>query len=155
MTFNWHSESVQINSITILHSEKSAEEFLDKIYPHWTDTIVVSADGVFPKDTKLKNLVIDSLSTNVNLPIVVFGANSLKKITVASTKKLIMDDFFQKDMYRFDDSEIVFNWDARSIAMFCFIWVNQNGSAVRENYADFREIFHPQSVRWYNNLIYE
>lgn len=155
MTFNWHSESVQINSITILPTEKSAQEFLDKIYPHWTDTIVVSADGVFPKDTTLKNLVIDSLSSNVNLPVVVFGANSLKKITVASTKKLIMDDFFLNDMYRFDSSESAFNWNARSIAMFCLIWVNQNGSEVRENYADFREMFNPESVKWYVNMIYE
>lgn len=155
MTFNWHSESVQLNSITILHTEKSAQEFLDKIYPHWTDTIVVSADGVFPKDTTLKNLAIDTLATNVNLPIVVFGANSLKKITVASTKKLIMDNFLHQDMYRFDSSESVYNWNARSIAMFCFTWVNQNGSEVRESYADLREMFHPESIRWYNNLIYE
>lgn len=155
MKYNWHLESVNINSITILNSEKSAQEFMDKIYPFWTDTIIVSADRVFPKDEKLKELALAKLSEDQNLPVIVFGQLSLEKIPVISNKKLIMDEFLSNDMYRYHDSERVFNWDEKSIAMFCFFWVNQSSESRRLNYADMREVYNPDSFRWYNHLIYE
>jgi hypothetical protein len=155
MKYKWHSESVQFNSITILRSEKSAQTFLDKIYPHWTDTIVVTADGVFPKSQQLKEAALSLLSSEDKLPVVVFGATSLESIPVVSSKKLIMDEFLNNDMYRFDTAESAFNWNERSIAMFCFIWVNQNNSELRLNYENMTDLFHPDSIRWYNKLVYE
>lgn len=155
MTYKWHSESVQINSVTIFKTEQSAQEFVDKIYPHWTDTIVVSADGAFPKDQILKGLVLNSLENRDDLPVVVFGFTALQGMKIASQKKLIMDEFLNNDMYRFDNSESVFNWNARSIAMFCFLWVSQNSNELRPSYADMRPMYNPDSVRWYNNLIYD
>ena len=154
MQYKWSSESMYINSITILPNENNAQEFIDKIYPYWADTIIVSADGVFPKDEKLKELALAKLSEDQNLPVVVFGATYLKNLSIASKKKLIMDDFLKSDMYKFDESESVFNWNARSIATFCFIWVSQNGSDARLNYVDMRTMHNPKSIRWYNNLIY-
>lgn len=154
MQYNWHSENVHINSITILRDEKCAQEFMDRIYPYWSDSIIVSADGVFPIDEKLKELALITLSTNETLPVVVFDARSLENLSVASNKKLFMDEFFKNDMYRFDNSESVFNWNERSIAMFCFLWVSQDNYGLRPTHADIRVMFNPESIKWYHNLIY-
>jgi hypothetical protein len=155
MQYKWSSESIHVNSITILPSENTAQEFMDKIYPHWAESIIVSADGVFPKDEKLKELALAKLVEDQNLPVVVFGEIYLKNLSIASNKKLIMDEYLKRDMYMYDDSESVFNWNARSIAMFCFIWVSQFGPEPRLNYVDMRNIYNPQSIRWYHNLIYK
>ena len=154
MQYNWHETSVQINAVTIFRSSKSAQVFLDKVYPHWPETVVVSADGVFPRDPKLKNLVLDELGKNENLPVIIFGSVCAENLQIASKKKLIMDEFLNRDMYRFDKSEKVFNWNEYSIAMFCSIWVLQTQN-LRLNYTDMRDYFHPESISWYNSLIYE
>ena len=157
MQYKWSLESIHVNSITILPSENTAQEFMDKIYPYWAESIIVSADGVFPKDEKLKELALAKLAEDQNLPVVVFGEIYLKNLSIASNKKLIMDEYLKRDMYKYDDSESVFNWNARSIATFCFIWVsqNQNGSDPRLNYVDMRNMHNPESIRWYHDLIYK
>ena len=154
MQYKWQKESVQINSVTIFRSADSAKIFLDKVYPHWTETVIVSADGEFPQDIRLKNLVIDELGKNENLPIIVFGTIALENLKIVSKKKLIMDEFLNKAMYRFDKSEKVFDWNEYNIAMFCFLWVSQNKNS-RINYAVMREIYNPESIKWYHNLIYQ
>jgi hypothetical protein len=153
MQYNWQKESIRIDSVTIFRSADSAKIFLEKVYPHWPETIIVSADGEFPQDIKLKNLVIDRLGKNENLPIIVFGRAALENLEIVSKKKLIMDEFLDKAMYKFDKSEKVFDWNEYNIAMFCFLWVSQNKD-LRINYADMRETYNPESINWYNNLIY-
>jgi hypothetical protein len=66
-----------------------------------------------------------------------------------------MDEFFIADLYRFDSSEGVFNWNERKIASFISKWAEQISAITRVNDADFRSLYHPDSVKWYHRLIFE
>jgi hypothetical protein len=152
--YKWSSESIQVNSITVVRSAESAELFMQTIYQHWADTIVVSVDGAYPKDTQLKELVMSKLQTDVAVPVVVFGASCLQTLEIVSTKILVMDGFFMADFYRFDSSECVFDWNERKIAAFIAKWVNQLTNN-RKDYFDYRPLYHPDSIKWYHRLIFE
>ncbi len=154
MQYNWDSESIQINSITVFKSGKSAKMFMEQIYPYWSDSIVVSDDGEYPTDPKLKELVLEKLKTDVNCPVIIF-ANYLENLQIASTRTLGMQYFLEYDFYRFDSSERIFYWDERKIATFLDCWIKQCQGNIRPNQADMRQLFHPDSVAWYHSLVFE
>jgi hypothetical protein len=139
----------------VVKSAASAELFMQTIYQRWADTIVVSADGVYPKDNQLKELALSKLRTDQDLPVVVFGASAVSILGIVSKKTLTMDAFFNADLYRFDSSERVFNWDERKIAMFISKWAEQISDGARIDDADYRPLFHPESSEWYHRLIFE
>ena len=153
--YKWSSESIQVNSITVVKSAAAAELFMQTIYNWWADTIVVSADGIYPKDTQLKELVLSRLQTDLNVPVVVFGATCISTLGIVSNKILTMDAFFMADLYRFDSSESAFNWDERKIAVFISKWAEQISASARASDADWRPLFHPDSSKWYHRLIFE
>lgn len=155
MQYKWHTESIFLNSIVVLKSEKSASLFLEKIYPYWTESVIVSADGAFPKDQQLKEFAFEQLKTNKDLPVILFNGNLQQQLEIVSNKILPLDIFFRDDMYRFDASEAYFNWNERSIARLCFQWVNLVNKNSRETYIDMREMFNPESIKWYINMVYE
>ena len=153
--YKWSSESIQVNSVTVVKSAASAELFIETVYQQWADTIVVSADGVYPKDAQLKELVLSKLCTDQDLPVVVFGASCISVLGIVSKKTLTMDAFFNADLYRFDSSESTFNWDERKIAVFISKWAEQISASTRIDDADYRPLFHPDSIKWYHRLIFE
>jgi hypothetical protein len=154
--YKWSSESIQVNSITVVKSAAAAELFMQTIYQLWADTIVVSADGVYPKDAQLKELVMSKLQTDVAVPVVVFGASCHQILGIVSKKTLTMDAFFIADLYRFDSSECTFNWDDRMIATFISKWAGQVlDGARRTDDADYRPLYHPDSSKWFHRLIFE
>ena len=153
--YKWSSESIQVNSVTVVKSAAAAELFMETVYQWWADTIVVSADGIYPKDAQLKELVLSKLKTDANIPVVVFGASSIPNLGIVSNKILIMDEFFIADLYRFDSSESVFNWNERKIASFISKWAEQISAITRVNDADYRPLYHPDSSKWYHRLVFE
>lgn len=153
--YKWSSESIQVNSITVVKSAAAAELFMQTVYQWWADTIIVSADGVYPKDTQLKELVLTKLRTDLEVPVVVFGASCATILEIVSKKILTMDEFFKADLYRFDSSECAFNWNERMIAKFISKWAEQISASARIDDADYRPLFHPDSSKWYHRLIFE
>jgi hypothetical protein len=153
--YKWSSESIQVNSITVVKSAETAELFMQTIYNWWADTIVVSADGTYPKDIQLKELVLSRLQTDLDVPVVVFGATCIPELGIVSNKTLTMDAFFMADLYRFDSSESIFNWDERKIGTFISKWAEQISASARSSDADWRPLFHPDSSKWYHRLIFE
>ena len=83
-----------IKNIVLCKNEQSARHFLDHVYDHFIDCIVVSADGVYPKNTSLRNKVIFELSTNVKINLIVINADGLNKFKIKTDKILILDDLF-------------------------------------------------------------
>jgi hypothetical protein len=154
MDQTWEIDSIQINSITVLKTAMAAELFLEKVYPEWTDTIVASADGVYPKDQRLNALIFNHLKTHTTVPVVVFGVNSIKRLGIISQNILKMDEFLTADFYRFSPTEKIFNWTDTMIAGFLNIWVRQLSNG-RENNADTRPFFDPKSIQWYHNILFE
>jgi hypothetical protein len=128
---------------------------METVYQQWADTIVVSTDGVYPKDAQLKELVLSKLRTDQDLPVVVFGASCISVLEIVSNKILTMDAFFNADLYRFDSSESTFNWNERKIAVFISKWAEQISASTRIDDADYRPLFHPDSSKWYHRLIFE
>lgn len=150
----WAIDSIQVNCITVLKTAAAAELFLEKIYPVWTDTIVVSADGVYPKNPRMNSFIFDHLKTHSTVPVIVFGRSTIKKLDIASQNILKMDSFLTADFYRFSPNEKTFNWDDTMMAGFLNIWVRQLANG-RENNADTRPFFDPKSIQWYHNILFD
>lgn len=150
----WAVDSIQINSITVLKTAAAAELFLERVYPEWTDTIVASADGVYPKNPRLNALIFNHLKTHATVPVVVFGNSTIKQLGIVSQHILKMDDFLTADFYRFSPNEKIFNWNETMMAGFLNIWVRQLANG-RENNADLRPFFDPKSIQWYHNILFD
>lgn len=154
-SYKWKTESIDLDSLVVLRSEKSADLFFEKIYPHWPEPIVVSADGAFPKDQQLKDFSIEQLKTNKDLRVILFGGDLKNTLNIISDKILYIDYFLVNDLYRFVPSESAFNWTERGIARFCYNWILMNNVDDRKSFLDQRSTFNPESSKWYVNMLYE
>lgn len=154
-SYKWETESIDLESVVVLRSEKSANIFFENIYPHWPEPVVVSADGIFPKDQKLKDFSMEKLRTDEKLPVILFGGDLKKTLNIISNKIFYMDEFLKSDLYRFYPGEAAFNWTERGIARFCFHWSRMNRIDDRKSFNDQRNTFNPESCKWYINMLYE
>lgn len=84
-------DSVRINNVVLVADAKSAEIFFSKIFPHFTECYVVSADGVYPENGDLKKYVLDELATSTSIAIVIFGADAYREMNIVSERILVLD----------------------------------------------------------------
>lgn len=84
-------ESVNIKNVILVGDAKAAEIFFKKIFPHYTECFVVSADGAYPEDENLRNQVLQELATNRSVAVVIFGADAYRKVQILSERILVMD----------------------------------------------------------------
>lgn len=84
-------DSVRIQNIILVGNAKAAELFLEKIFPHYTECFVVSADGAYPRNEALREKIHSKLASNRSLVIAIFGADSFRSLSIASERILVLD----------------------------------------------------------------
>lgn len=89
--FHLNVDSLSISRIVLCADQLGAELFLEKVFPHYNDCFVASADRVYPKIPELNAAVFSALEHNPKLIIVVFGADALSEVPVISERILVMD----------------------------------------------------------------
>lgn len=84
-------KSVRVNNVVLVADAKAAEIFFTKIFPHFTECFVVSADGAYPENEELKKTVLEELATNPSIAVVIFGADAYREMNIASERLLVLD----------------------------------------------------------------
>ena len=151
---NWHHSSVDITAIVIFAKKENADIFFERLYPLWSDPIVVSEDGFYPEDSSLKEKILSELKTNSNLPIIVFNMASYVRMDILSKNILNAEELMKKDSYRFTKIK-PFNWSDTGIASLLSHFASLNSSLLRPSSDDeiwFKKV-NPESLDWYHKLI--
>lgn len=146
--------------IILFDTATQAKWYLDNCFDHWPKVVIMSADGVYPKNHALKNVVKHNWLSNSELTIFVMGWHSLGKMPKPASKitfsldRLIMEACRDRDdsMY----SEVRLDWNpiklARIIRGICET-TNTRGSSF--GYRDANEDMHDFSKvpNWLIDLI--
>lgn len=107
-------DSIEIKNVLIFDTDNACDIYMQKLYPLWTDVILVSLEGKYPINQFLKNKVFDEIKNNPNLCIIQFGHNS-ENLEVASSKKFKMSYFLLRDLVMYDRHQPEFNFDEELI----------------------------------------
>lgn len=93
--------------------------FLEKIFPHNSNLILVSADGAYPRDRAFRDLCLKKLASSNTALVAVFNPESLSKITVVSQRVLLLDEYLSQD-YRSEeeDRDLGFSLNEEKISFF-------------------------------------
>ena len=83
-----------IKNIVICKNKESTEYFLENVYQHFIDCIVVSADKTYPLNPSLNSKVFDALENDNTLNLIVINADSINNLNVKTQKILLLDDIF-------------------------------------------------------------
>lgn len=134
--------------IILFDTAKQAKWYLDNCYDHWPKVVVMSADGVYPKNYTLQKTAKHNWLSNSGLTIFVMGWHSLEKMPKPATKivfsldRLIVESCRDRDdsMY----SELILDWNpiklARIIRGICETTSTRNaGFAYRDVKTDMHD----------------
>lgn len=99
-----HPELWPIDRIVLFAEASAAALFLERAFPRFTDCLVVSADGAFPREPRLRARALQALREDLRLRVVVFGLSALKEIPLATERFLVMDDLVMQDFRRHPDA---------------------------------------------------
>lgn len=86
-----------IDRIALFSNHKNAEAFLTAVFPHNTNCIIVSADGIFPKNAALAQRARLAIAKNNKLKLVVFNILALKDTQPATDRILLLDEILMQD----------------------------------------------------------
>ncbi len=95
--FDLNLDCLQIERIALFSNRKSAQAFIDEVFPVYCNCYLLSAEGDFPEQ-RLREKILSELATNSNMRVIVFNALALKKIKIKSEKILILDDLLMQDL---------------------------------------------------------
>jgi hypothetical protein len=99
-SFELKPETWVLDRVILFRDEAGARVFLDLVYPHFTNCLVVSSDGVFPQKQALADRARVALAEDEGVRIAVFGISALKTVSVKSQRMLVMDELLMQDFKR-------------------------------------------------------
>ena len=91
-----HPDTWNIDRIALFSCSQSADIFMKEVFPHFSHCIVVSADGVYPKNKELSKKARSALEMNFKLKVVVFNITALKSVPVLSERVFLMDELLMQ-----------------------------------------------------------
>jgi hypothetical protein len=117
--YDFFSETIELDRFILLPNKVAAEAFLNSIFPHISNCIVVSGDGVFPKHPEVRAKCLVRLAEDKNARVIVFNPETLKKIQVSSDRLLLIDDYLVQDVcWAPEDREYGFQLNPKKVAHF-------------------------------------
>ena len=91
--------------IVLVRNAYAAEYFINHLYDHMVDLVVVSADGAYPKRPEVKEIINHTIQTSEKLRIAVIGREALNSLIDCKTKNIfVLDDLIELDMYESSSS---------------------------------------------------
>lgn len=105
----------QFRHVILFDTADQAKWYLDNCYDHWPRIIVMSTDGVYPKNNTLKRAVQHNWVSNSELIVLVMGWHSLQNMPQPATKAIFTLDRWIVDSCRDRDdsiySELAIDWN--------------------------------------------
>jgi hypothetical protein len=99
-SFDLKPETWVLDRVLLFHDAKGAHAFLEVVFPRFANCLVVSADGIFPRNPDLAGRVRRALAEKEGVRVAVFGMSALKTIPVKSRRLLVMDELLMQDFKR-------------------------------------------------------
>lgn len=97
----------------------AAETFLEKIFPHNPNVILISADFSYPQDPLFRKQCLEKLAKSKTAMVVVVNPESLKNVSVVSERVLLLDEYLCQDhRSEEEDRELGFSLNEEKIANF-------------------------------------
>ncbi len=97
----------------------AAEAFLEKIFPHNPNLILISADSSYPQDPLFRKQCLEKLANSKTAMVVVVNPDSLKKVAVVSERIFLLDEYLCQDhRSEEEDRELGFSLNEEKIANF-------------------------------------
>lgn len=100
-------DSIGVNQVILVRSARAAEILLAEFFPHYTDCVIASADGVYPLDPDLNRETFACLREKGTLAVVVINFESLKNLKLRTERILVLDDLIIGDFTVDPDSKAV------------------------------------------------
>ena len=149
-------ENLEIKNVVILDSDSAGDLYMEKLFPYWVDVTVITLEGKYPLDAKLRNRVLKELETNESLFCFCFGS-SADKYPLKTKKKLRLAPFFYKDLAFNKWTQGIFNFNEDKIVGLMMAFVGDTMSRLKieriDKYNSLLDIAEPSSVKWYHQLI--
>lgn len=149
-------QNIEIRNIILLDKDRAGDLYMEKVFPLWTDVIVVTLEGKYPVNADLRNRVMQELKDNPNLFCMTFGANS-DSYPLKTQKRFKMAYFLLRDIRNYDHHFSEFNFDEEllvSIMMSLTESPVMAGNLIRVNqYDHLLNSVIPESVNWIHSLI--
>lgn len=155
-------DNLHVDYVVLLDSDSAGDLYMQHLYPMWTQVIVVTLDGKYPLDARLRARVLSELASNENIFCMIFGAKILNTIPVATKRKLHMVDFLFTDLVHFpwQKPRLELNEDRLITIMQAFCeQIAQHDSrlqsynAVLDHYANAQNDHQSNSLKWYHALV--
>jgi hypothetical protein len=149
-------ENIEIRNVLIFDKDDACDLYMEHLFPLWTDVVLVSLEGKYPIDQRLKDRVFSELENNPNLFVVQFGYHS-ENFKVASNKKFKMSYFLLRDLVMYDRHHPEFNFNAESIIS-VLMSLTESPLAVSnirrpQIYNHVIDSAVDDSKKWYHNLL--
>ena len=154
--------NIDIRYVALLDSDEAGDLYMEKLFPLWTDVIVVTLDGKYPENPALRERILRELQTNNELFCFTFGANAVTQLNVVSPKVLHLVDFFFADLINFpwQKPRLELNEDRIIVIMQAFSNKIANSTGRLNNYnaviSYFENATEPcqiESRKWYHMLV--
>ena len=96
-SFEIPSELCSLDKILLFSTARGAQTYLAEVEPLQTIGLVMSADGLYPKDQALWQRAHAALRENSDVKVAVFGISALRNLPLATERLLVMDDFLMQE----------------------------------------------------------
>jgi len=85
--------------VICVKDEQVANYFIDQLYPYHIECMIISADGVYPKDKNVAEKLWDTLKKDKRVGIVTIGKGCSSYLKNVATSKIIaLDDILEQDI---------------------------------------------------------
>lgn len=115
--FDLHPDTWAVDRIVLFASAEGAKAFLENVFPHLTNCIVASRDGLFPENEQLKKKVFESIENDERLRLVVFHFAALRDLKLKSDRLLVLDDWILPGFKKYEwERDLAFDFNAEKLA---------------------------------------
>jgi len=148
--------NIEIRNVVLLDTDLAGDLYMERLFPLWTDVVVVTLEGKYPVNSNLKNRVLQELKDNADLFCMTFGASS-DRYLLKTQKRFKMAYFLMRDLKNYDHHFLEFNFDEEllvSIMMSLTESPIAAGNLIRiSEYNYMIDTALPESVNWCHSLI--
>lgn len=133
-----NSNAINVDRVALFSNATSAQAYLDEVFPWFCHCLIVSADGVFPRNESLRVRAQAELATNKKIKVIVFGATAIKKMNLATERFVVMDDLLMQDLKSHKmDRALGLDFSPAKLANFMENFFSQWDRLQRMNNSDF------------------
>jgi hypothetical protein len=148
--------NIDVKHVVILDTDTAGDLYMEKMYPLWCDVIVVTLEGKYPLDARLRKRVLDELATNKNIYCMFYGARGTQELDILSDRRLFVSNFLVRDLQIFKwQKQATFELDEFRIIELCMVFCNTMYDTSRIQTYNFTidQLQDNSSVKWYHQLI--